>query len=94
MTSTQDAKRQLQKKLQDDELQSTTSAAAESGNIHDFHTMAPLTYIFPTEFKAAIGTYQQKEQSYLERLEAAEIARATAARGEAYGESDLCHSGI
>ncbi|KXN88688.1 Myosin type-2 heavy chain 1 [Leucoagaricus sp. SymC.cos] len=62
----EDARRQLQKKLQDDELKSTTSAAAES------------------EFKAAIGSYQQKEQGYLERLEATEIARATAARGEAY----------
>jgi hypothetical protein len=28
-----DAKRQLQKKLQDDELKSTTSAATESGRI-------------------------------------------------------------
>lgn len=42
---------------------------------------------FAIELKAAIGSYQQKEQSYLERLEATEIARATAARGEAYSES-------
>jgi myosin protein heavy chain len=39
----------------------------------------------PTELKAAIQSYQQKEQGYLERLEATEIARATAARGEAFG---------
>jgi hypothetical protein len=29
-----DARRQLQKKFQDDELKSTTSAAAESGRVH------------------------------------------------------------
>ncbi|KAF5353873.1 hypothetical protein D9756_007302 [Leucocoprinus leucothites] len=68
---TSNAKRQLQKKLQDDELKSTTSAAAES------------------ELKAAIQSYQQKEQGYLERLEATEIARATAARGEAYARRTL-----
>ena len=39
-----------------------------------------------TELKAAIQSYQQKEQGYSERLEATEIARATAARGEAHGK--------
>jgi len=38
------------------------------------------------ELKAAIDSYQQKEQGYLERLESTEIARATAARSEAYGK--------
>lgn len=38
------------------------------------------------ELRTAIETYKAKEQSYQERLEAAEIARAKAARGEAYGE--------
>jgi myosin heavy chain 9/10/11/14 len=38
------------------------------------------------EMKAAIEAYQQKEQMYQQKLEAAEIARATAARAEATGK--------
>lgn len=41
--------------------------------------------------RTVIETYKAKEQSYQERLEAAEIARAKAARGEAYGEN-FCNS--
>jgi hypothetical protein len=36
-----------------------------------------------------IESYKAKEQSYQERLEAAEIARAKAARGEAFGSFSL-----
>ncbi|KAF8880496.1 class II myosin [Infundibulicybe gibba] len=65
------AKRQLQKRLQDDEVLSSTSTAAQS------------------ELLAAIKTYQAKEQTYQERLEAAEIARAKAARAEAFARRTL-----
>lgn len=34
-----------------------------------------------------VESYKAKEQSYQERLEATEIARAKAARGEAFGMS-------
>jgi len=63
------AKRQLQKKLQDDELASTATEAATS----ELHTV--------------IETYQEKEKSYQERLEAAEISRVKAARAETAGMS-------
>lgn len=35
--------------------------------------------------RAVIESYKVNERSYQERLEAAEIARAKAARGEAFG---------
>jgi len=38
------------------------------------------------ELKTVIEAYKTKEQGYVERLEAAEIARAKAARGEATGK--------
>lgn len=65
------AKRQLQKRLQDDEVSSSTSSAALS------------------ELRAVVESYKAKEQSYQERLEAAEIARAKAARGEAFARRTL-----
>jgi myosin protein heavy chain len=37
-----------------------------------------------------IESYKAKEQSYQERLEAAEITRTKAARGEAFGSLSLC----
>lgn len=40
----------------------------------------------PLELLAAIESYKAKEQSYQERLEAAEIARVKAARAEAFGQ--------
>lgn len=43
---------------------------------------APDTF---SELKAVVESYQAKEQSYQQRLEAAEIARAKAARAEAFG---------
>ncbi|KAF8634039.1 hypothetical protein AX17_004304 [Amanita inopinata Kibby_2008] len=61
-----DAKRQLQKRLQEDEISSSTSSAAQ------------------LELRTVIETYKTKEREYQERLEAAEIARAKAARGEAF----------
>lgn len=65
------ARRQLQKRLQDDEVSSSTSSAALS------------------ELRAVVESYKAKEQSYQERLEAAEIARAKAARGEAFARRTL-----
>ncbi|KAK2467941.1 hypothetical protein APHAL10511_000236 [Amanita phalloides] len=61
-----DVKRQLQKILQEEEISSTTSSAAQS------------------KLRIIIDTYKAKEREYQERLESAEIARAKAARGEAF----------
>ncbi|KAJ8508333.1 hypothetical protein ONZ45_g9391 [Pleurotus djamor] len=65
------AKRDLQTRLHEDEISSTTSSAAQS------------------EFRAAIEAYQAKEGEYRSKLEAAEIARAKAARAEAHARRSL-----
>ncbi|KAG6810596.1 hypothetical protein H0H92_011180 [Tricholoma furcatifolium] len=66
-----DAKRQLAKRRQEDEVDAQSSSAAIA------------------ELRAAIESYKAKEQSYQERLEATEIARAKAARGEAFARRTL-----
>ncbi|KAG2004634.1 nonmuscle myosin heavy chain b [Coprinopsis cinerea AmutBmut pab1-1] len=60
-----DAKRQLQQRIQDSEVNSAALEAAKA------------------ELKNVIQTFKEKEHSYVERLESAEIARAKAARAEA-----------
>ncbi|KAG6837022.1 hypothetical protein H0H93_016229 [Arthromyces matolae] len=69
-----EAKRQLAKRKQEDEVNSHTSSAA----IAELHSV--------------IESYKVKEQSYQERLEAAEIARAKAARGEAFARRSLAET--
>ncbi|KAG6878458.1 hypothetical protein C0993_006298 [Termitomyces sp. T159_Od127] len=66
-----DAKRQLAKRRQEDEVNAHSSSAAIA------------------ELRAVVESYKAKEQSYQERLEAAEIARAKAARGEAFARRTL-----
>lgn len=44
------------------------------------------------ELRTAIETYKTNEKSYQERLESTEIARATAARGEAFGAYFLIYT--
>jgi myosin protein heavy chain len=79
-----DTKHQLQKRIQDENIVASTSSAAQSGMLTLY---SPLPYLTTeVELRTVIETYKAKEQSYQERLEAAEIARAKAARGEAYGE--------
>jgi hypothetical protein len=84
LTRPPDTKRQLQKRIQEEDIDASSSSAAQSG-------MFPMNGILPylnteIELRTVVETYKAKEQSYQERLEAAEIARAKAARGEAYGE--------
>ncbi|GLB41100.1 putative TRAFAC class myosin-kinesin ATPase superfamily, myosin family protein [Lyophyllum shimeji] len=66
-----DAKRELAKRRQEDDVNLHSSSAAVS------------------ELRAVIETYKAKEQTYQERLEATEIARAKAARGEAFARRTL-----
>ncbi|KAG6866166.1 hypothetical protein C0991_008120 [Blastosporella zonata] len=69
-----DAKRQLAKRRQEDEVNAHSSSAATA------------------ELRAVIESYKAKEQSYQERLEATEIARAKAARGEAFARRTLAET--
>lgn len=70
----QAVKRQLQKKLQDDEFASTASLAEVS------------------ELRAVVETYQAKEKSYQEHLQAAEISRVKAARAETTGNTIITYA--
>ena len=45
--------------------------------------------MYITELKEAVETYKTKTDSYLQRLEEAEIAKAKAVRAEAFGESSV-----
>ncbi|KNZ77855.1 Myosin-11 [Termitomyces sp. J132] len=69
-----DAKRQLAKRRQEDEVNTHSSSAAIA------------------ELRAVVESYKTKEQSYQERLEATEIARAKAARGEAFARRTLAET--
>jgi uncharacterized membrane protein len=70
--------------MQEEDIEASTSSAVQSGAF--LMCGVVLCLIIQTELRTVIETYKAKEQSYQERLEAAEIARAKAARGEAYGE--------
>jgi hypothetical protein len=71
--------------MQEEDVEASTSSVVQSGMLA---MCAILPYlIIEVELRTVIETYKAKEQSYQERLEAAEIARAKAARGEAYGEN-------
>lgn len=61
-------RRQLQARLQELEITSSTSSTIHS------------------ELKEAVETYKTKTDSYLQRLEEAEIAKAKALRAEAFGK--------
>ena len=81
-----DVRRQLQKRLQEDDLSASTSSVAQSGlsTRHPFSNSGALMQEY-IEMRAIIESYKEKEQANQERFEAAEIERAKAARAEAFG---------
>jgi myosin heavy chain 9/10/11/14 len=78
------AKRDLQKHLQEEQLAASASSAATSGT--SCRKAKCNSFSCATELRAVVESYQAKEQSYQQRFEAAEIARAKAARAEAFGK--------
>ena len=80
-----DAKRELQLRLQQDEVSLTTASAVQSGvkNIHPIYTHILTHWI---ELKAVIEALQANEHVLQGRYEAAEIERAKAVSSEQQGQ--------
>ena len=79
-------RRKLQQQLQELEVSTAASSTIQSGIYFlQFHLLRFLQYL--SELREAVETYKTKAESYLGRLEAAEVARVKSARAEAFGTS-------
>lgn len=65
------------------------SSSVNSGEAIQHSNIAYSEIEPPIEFKNALDQYKAKAEGYLQKLEAAEVAKSKAARGEAAGMSLL-----
>ena len=85
-----DARRQLQARLQELEITSTTSSTIHSGTSYSPSYCCHYFVVYlGTELREALESYKAKAETYMGKLETAEIARSKAARAEAFGTFQL-----
>ncbi|KAF8908081.1 hypothetical protein CPB84DRAFT_198566 [Gymnopilus junonius] len=85
-----DAKRQLQKHVQDEEVAQSSSSAAQSGMNPHSNSLRPLTRRIFLELKVVIEALKANEQVLQGRYENAEMERVKAVGAEHQGGYDRC----
>lgn len=92
--SLEGSKRKLQLQLQELEVSGATSTTIQAGILRLCRQKSMHTNPATVELREALETYKSKAESYLGRLEAAEIAKVKSSRAEAFGASSMFFTGV